>query len=78
LGEEAIPTSPSEEKARRITISWSRENPEETALAEKKFNKYIRKGWVAFVVTSDNRNIQVFKFDPKFEKVHLAPTVEGG
>jgi hypothetical protein len=67
-----------DEELKLITISWNKENPEEIALAEKEFNKYIRKGWLAFVVLPDNKNIQVFRFDPNFEKVHLTPTFEGG
>jgi len=77
--EETIPEiSSGEERLRRITLSWDKGDPEETASAEKVFTKYIRKGWLAFHVTSDNRNRQVFSFDPELGRVQLVPLVEGG
>jgi len=77
--EEAIPEiSASEERFRMITLSWDKEDPEETASAQKMFIKYIRRGWLAFQVTSDNRKRQVFSFDPELGKVQLVPLVEGG
>lgn len=79
MEEEAIPEmSPIEERARMITLSWDKEDPAEIASAEKMFTKYIRKGWLAFQVTSDNRKRQVFSFDPKLGSVQLVPLVEGG
>ena len=79
MEEEAIPEiSPSEERFRMITLSWDKEDPEETASAQKMFIKYIRRGWLAFQVTSDNRKRQVFSFDPELRKVQLVPLVEGG
>ena len=77
--EETIPEiSSGEERLRRITLSWDKGDPEETASAEKVFTKYIRKGWLAFHVTSDNRKRQVFSFDPELGRVQLVPLVEGG
>jgi len=70
--------SPIEERARMITLSWDKEDPEEIASAGKMFIKYTRKGWLAFQVTSDNRKRQVFSFDPKLGSVQLVPLVEGG
>lgn len=79
MEEEAIPEiSTSEERFRMITLTWDKEDPEETASAQKMFTKYIRSGWLAFHVTSDNRKRQVFSFDPELGKVQLVPLVEGG
>ena len=79
MEEDAIPEiSPSEERVRMITLSWDKEDTEEIASAEEMFIKYIRKGWLAFQVTSDNRKRQVFSFDPELGRVQLVPLVEGG
>lgn len=80
MGEEAIPEIvPSEESVRMIMISWNKEDPEEIASAEKTFREYTRKGWLAFVVTTDNKKKQVaFSFNPEFERVQLVRLVEGG
>lgn len=61
-----------------MKLSWNRENIKETALAEKIFREYVRKGWLAFVVTEDNRKKQVFIFDPRVEEIHLVRPIEGG
>jgi len=61
-----------------ITLSWNKEDPAEIASAEKMFKEYTRKGWLAFVVTTDNKTNQVFTFNPEFEKIQLVPIVEGG
>ncbi len=61
-----------------ITLSWNKEDPEEVASAEKKFREYTRKGWLAFVVTTDNKKRQIFTFNPEFERIQLVPLVEGG
>ena len=66
------------QKAARVTLSWSKEEPEEIALAEKKFKEYIRKGWLAFVVTPENHRVQVFTFHPEFGTIQLVPIAEGG
>lgn len=73
-----MPDIASSEDQSMITLSWNKENLEEIALAEKKFREYIHKGWVAFVVTSDNEKKQVFTFDPVFERLQLIRLVEGG
>jgi len=61
-----------------ITLSWNKENPEDVASAEKTFSEYIRKGWLAFAVTSDNKKKQLFSFNPQLERIHMVPIVEGG
>jgi hypothetical protein len=78
-GEKAIPEIvPTEEKFGLVMLSWNKENPIEIASAEKTFKEYTRKGWLAFIVTSDNKKKQVFTFDPDFEKIQLVRLVEGG
>ena len=46
--------------------------------AEKIFTKYLKKGWIAFAVTPEEKRIHVYAFDPTVEKIILAPVVEGG
>ncbi|MFQ6077250.1 MAG: hypothetical protein ACE5Z5_14150 [Candidatus Bathyarchaeia archaeon] len=65
-------------RAGMITLSWNEEDPEEIASAEKAFREYTRKGWLAFVVTSDKKRKQVFTFNPKFGRVQLVPLIRGG
>ena len=78
-GEEAIPEiAPGEESVRMIMLSWNKEDPEEIASAEKTFREYARKGWLAFVVTSDDKKKQVFTFNPEFGRIQLVRLVEGG
>ena len=66
------------ENVQKIQISWNKENAEEVALAKKKFEEYIRQGWLAFTITSDNKKVQIFTFNPVLEKIFLVPLSEGG
>jgi hypothetical protein len=70
--------TPLDEPLRRITITWNRENPEETEAARETFIRYIRRGWLAFKITSDGKKKLIFRFDPSAEKIQLVPIVEGG
>ena len=45
--------------------------------AREAFTEYLEKGYIPFSDTSKGRR-QIFKFDPKLEKIVLAPLVEGG
>jgi len=61
-----------------IEISWSSESAHEVAAARKKFEEYTRQGWLAFMVASDNSNVQIYEFEPAIEKIFLVPLAEGG
>ena len=67
-----------DDKVRTLTLKWDRRSAEEVERAMKRFEEYIKKGWLAFRVTSDNRKVQVYMFDTELEKVVLVPIVEGG
>lgn len=69
---------PIEEKSSRVILAWDEESPEEIAAAEKTFREYIRKGWLAFEVTADNKKKQTFSFDTSANQIHLVRLVEGG
>jgi len=60
-----------------LRLTWSKDNLEEVALAEKTFREHIIKGWLAFGETSGEKK-QIFTFNPNLEKIVLAPIVEGG
>ena len=59
-------------------ITWSRSNAEEVRRAEDTFKKYLIAGWIAYTVTSDNRKVQVFSFNPEFDEIVLVPIISGG
>ena len=71
-------TALTKERSTIITLVWKKENPGEAAIAEKAFQEYVRKGWLAFILGPDNKKRQVFTFDPKFEWVQLVRLVQGG
>ena len=73
-----VSMAPTEEKSGRVILTWDEESPEEIKSAEKTFNEYIRKGWLAFEVTADNRKKQIFAFDTSANQIHLVRLVEGG
>lgn len=60
-----------------IKITWSKDNSEEIALAEKIFKEYIDKGWFA-IGEALGKKTQIFKFNPEFDRIILAPLNMGG
>ena len=73
-----ISMAPIEEKSGRVILTWDEQSPGEIDAAEKTFNEYIRKGWLAFEVTADNKKKQIFAFDTSANQIHLVRLVEGG
>ncbi len=61
-----------------IVLIWDRDDIQEVERIKKEFEEYLRKGWIAFTVTSNEKKILVYKFDPNFEKIILTPMIEGG
>lgn len=59
-------------------MSWNREDPKDVASAEEMFKEYTRKGWLAFIVTTDNKKKQIFSFNSKLGRIQLLPLIEGG
>jgi hypothetical protein len=60
-----------------MTVTWDIENRREVAHAEEKFREYLADGWMAFSEESRGR-LQIFKFDPKLERIVLMPPLGGG
>ena len=73
-----IPVDLHDDRVRTVVLAWDRRNAEEVERARRKFEEYMEKGWVAFEVTPENRKVQVYRFNPKLEKIVLAALVEGG
>lgn len=61
-----------------IVITWDETSISEVETAKKRFDHYIKQGWLAFAVRSDGIPRQIFKFDASSEKIILTPIVEGG
>jgi hypothetical protein len=60
-----------------LMVKWDINNIEEVTYAEKKFLQYIADGWIAFSDEPKGRR-QIFKFDPKLERIGLIPPLGGG
>jgi hypothetical protein len=58
-------------------LTWSKDDARKIALAEKTFNKYVQKGWLAIGELLGKKK-QIFTFHPDFETIVLAPLVMGG
>ena len=67
-----------DDRTRVIVLEWTKDDVDEVKRAEKTFTSYLKKGWIAFAVTPDEKRIHVYAFDPNVEKIILAPIVEGG
>ena len=67
-----------EEKNGRVILTWNEKSTGEIDAAEKTFNEYVRKGWLAFKLTADNKKKQIFAFDTSANQIHLIRLVEGG
>jgi hypothetical protein len=59
-------------------ITWSKDDPEGVRRAGEVFRRYLMAGWIAYMVTSDNRKVQVFNLNPEFAEIVLVPIVSGG
>ena len=59
-------------------LNWIKNNDEQTDKARQMFQKYFMKGWIAYTVTHDNKNKQIFSFSPELEEIVLVPIVSGG
>ena len=67
-----------DDRIRIIVLEWNKDDADEVERAEKTFTTYLKKGWIAFAVTPEEKRIHMFQFDPTVEKIILAPVVEGG
>ena len=67
-----------DDRIRVIVLEWNKDDADEVEQAKETFTTYLKKGWIAFAVTPEEKRIHVYTFDPTVEKIILAPVVEGG
>ena len=60
-----------------LQLFWSKHDMKQVAIAEKAFEEYTVKGWIAISEISGRRR-QIFRFDPNLDEILLAPIVVGG
>ena len=60
-------------------IIWDKDNPDEIEAARETFKKLTKKGYMAYSVKSKGEKGELLtEFDPKAEKIILAPRMVGG
>ncbi|MEM2538391.1 MAG: hypothetical protein QXE38_03700 [Candidatus Methanomethylicia archaeon] len=59
-------------------IVWNKENSEEVTFAREKFNEYLRRGWLAFIVTSEGKKVHILDFNQELEKIYVIAIPQGG
>jgi len=59
-------------------IIWDPDNADDVANAKRSFEDLIKKGYQAFSVKGGEKGERVRNFDPKQEKLILAPATVGG
>ena len=60
-----------------IRLTWNKGNRGEVDRAEKMFNEYTEKGWLAIGEVA-GKKMQIFAFNPDLEKIVLTPLALGG
>lgn len=60
-----------------LRLIWSNNNAQELDLAQKTFDEYINKGWIAVAEVS-GKKMQIFTFNPDLETIVLSPLTAGG
>jgi hypothetical protein len=67
-------------RAGDTTIGWDPNDPDSIEQAQATFDSLTAKGHIAYKVTKEGTKSgeQITKFDPKLEKIILAPQLKGG
>ena len=60
-----------------LRLTWRTGDADEIARAEKTFQTYLQKGWLA-IGEGPGPKKQIFTFNPDLEKIVLAPLMMGG
>jgi hypothetical protein len=63
-------------KGAKITLTWSKDAPEDIEKARRFFMKITRQGWLATSSRTEFRRI--LKFEPEYEEILFIPFSEGG
>jgi hypothetical protein len=67
-----------EDVAGEERVNWRNEDPGAVKKAEDLFKKYVMEGWIAYTVTTDDRKVQIFTFNPELDEIVITPIMFGG
>lgn len=60
-------------------LFWNASIPEEVAIAQSRFEQYLKKGYIACrIEKGGNRGVLIAEFDLKAEEIMLFSMLEGG
>jgi hypothetical protein len=60
-------------------VFWDESLPEEVAMAQSMFKRYIEKDYIACKIEKNGgQGVQIIEFDPKAKEIILLPIIEGG
>jgi len=60
-------------------IFWNPDSEDETEAVRKRFNHYIKQGFIACkMVEQGKRGVQVSEFDPEAEEIFMLALADGG
>ena len=60
-------------------FSWNPDSEDETEAARKRFNHYMKQGFIACkMVEQGKRGVQVSEFDPAAEEIFMLALADGG
>ena len=59
-------------------ITWEAMDTRKVETVAEIFQKYIEAGWLAYQITPEGHEIQIFKFNPAIAKIILVPLEGGG
>ena len=60
-------------------IFWNPDSEDETEAVRKRFNYYIKQGFIACkMVERGKRGVQVSEFDPEAEEIFMLALADGG
>ncbi|UCD73361.1 MAG: hypothetical protein JSW01_01605 [Candidatus Bathyarchaeota archaeon] len=60
-----------------LKVCWDKDNPEEVYRAQKNFEKYLSKGWIAYSEEPEGRR-RILVFNSDLDKIVLIPPLGGG
>lgn len=62
-----------------VSVTWDQNSPDEIEQAQATFDSLRKKGHMAYTVDKHGKKgTMITKFDPKAEKIIMAPPLKGG
>lgn len=66
-------------ESREEKFFWNPDSEDETEAARKKFNDYMKQGFIACkMVEQGEKGVQVSEFDPEAEEIFMLALADGG